>query len=75
MDANFQNQLKIKTKSDPDDVSLFNGRCFYPDEAEFKKYLSAVTDTDEVPGRLTLAGVTILILTFYRRVTVQNSKW
>lgn len=48
MDANFANQLKIKTKVDPDDLSLFDGRCFYPAEAEFQKYLAEVSNPDEV---------------------------
>jgi hypothetical protein len=44
--------LKKKTNRDPDDISLFNGRGFYPPEAEFQAYLKKVTNSDEVRLKL-----------------------
>ncbi|KIJ24011.1 hypothetical protein M422DRAFT_195238 [Sphaerobolus stellatus SS14] len=47
-DANFRNQLRKKTKHNPEDFSLFDGRAYYPPERQFQDYLTTVVDSEQV---------------------------
>jgi len=47
LDGNFQLN-RFKKNSDPDDVSLCQGRAYFPLESDFQKYLGIVPITKEV---------------------------
>jgi len=55
MDGNFQLN-RMKKNSDPDDVSLCQGKAYFPLESDLQQYLKIVPITKEV--RFLLPGTT-----------------
>lgn len=69
-DANFRNQLKSKIKRDREDVSLFEGRGFYPCAEDFKKYLESVTNSDEKSECSNLKAVSLQNMVKFKHMEV-----
>lgn len=47
MDGNFHENRYAKN-TDPNDISLANGKAFFPDSKEFKEYLDNAVAPQEV---------------------------